>query len=83
MKDMATMMLALQHFCARHDVEMPAAVEVRFAREKDAQRFTTGLKLDYDRDTATINSDYSGVDKVCDIPLRVAYADQEGEPVRI
>jgi hypothetical protein len=83
MKDMSTMMLALQHFCARHGVDMPTAVEVRFAKKDDAHRFATGLKADYDRDTTTIKGDYSGVDKVCDIPLRVAYADRDGEPVRI
>jgi hypothetical protein len=83
MKDMPTMMLALQHFCARHGAEMPASVEIRFAREDDARTFERGLKADYDSGTTTLTADHSGIDKVCSTPLRIAYADHEGRPVRV
>jgi hypothetical protein len=83
MNDITMMMLALRQFCARHNLEMPTGVEIRFKQEVDAHQFECGLKADLDRDTTTLKPDLTGIDKICGTSLRIAYSDHDGRPVRL
>ncbi|WP_043159321.1 hypothetical protein [Bradyrhizobium sp. Ai1a-2] len=85
MKDLSKMMLALQQFCRQHNLEMPAAVDIRFADETAARQFNSAIKLEYRAmgSEATFNLEARKVDTLCGTPLRIGYGDKAGFAVEI